>query len=428
MENINKIEKKWQNYWDKKKSFKAVTGGDKKPYYILVEFPYPSGSGLHVGHVRSYTAQDALARMMRMQGYNVLYPMGWDAFGAPAEQYAIQNHIHPKEAVKKNIVTFKGQMKTLGFSFDWDREFSTTDPEYYKWTQWQFLQFYKHGMAYKDTIPVNWCPKCKSVLSNEDAAGGVCERCGTQVEQKEKSQWMLRMSDYSEDLLKGLEDTNFAERVKLGQINWIGKSQGVEIDINIVGGGKFSIFTTCPETVYGITFFVIAPDGKLIKELMDRVENKDEVNAYIKETSLKSAMDRTELNKGKTGVEVKGIKAINPVNGKEVPIFLGDFVLGDYGTGAVMAVPSHDQRDFEYAKEHNLEIIKVIDCGDISEHAIEKQEYMGHGFKMINSEEFDGMIVDEARIKIADMLEEKGYGRRVNNYKMRDWVFSRQRF
>ncbi len=428
MENVNKIEKKWQKYWDKNKSFKAENGSDKKPYYILVEFPYPSGSGLHVGHVRSYTAQDALARMMRMQGYNVLYPMGWDAFGAPAEQYAIQNHIHPKEAVKKNIETFKGQMQSLGFSFDWDREFSTTDPEYYKWTQWQFLQFYKHGMAYKDTIPVNWCPKCKSVLSNEDAAGGVCERCGTQVEQKEKSQWMLRMSDYSEDLLKGLDDTNFADRVKLGQINWIGKSQGVEVDINIVGGGKFSIFTTCPETIYGITFFVIAPDGKLIKELMDRVENKDEVNAYIKETSLKSAMDRTELNKGKTGVEVKGIKAINPVNGKEVPVFLGDFVLGDYGTGAVMAVPAHDQRDFEYAKEHNLEIIKVIECGDISEHAIEKNEYMGHDYKMINSEEFDGMTVDKAREEISNMLEERGFGKRVNNYKMRDWIFSRQRF
>ena len=428
MENINKIEKKWQDYWDKNKTFKCENGGDKQPYYILVEFPYPSGSGLHVGHVRSYTAQDAIARMMRMQGYNVLYPMGWDAFGAPAEQYAIKNHIHPKDAVKENIKTFKGQMKSLGFSFDWDREFSTTDPDYYKWTQWQFLQFYKHGMAYKDTIPVNWCPTCKSVLSNEDAAGGVCERCGSQVEQKEKSQWMLRMSDYSEDLLKGLDDTNFADRVKLGQINWIGKSTGVEVNVDIVGGGKFSIFTTCPETIYGITFFVIAPDGKLIKELMDRVENKDEVNAYIKETSLKSSMDRTELNKGKTGVEVKGIKAINPVNGREVPIFLGDFVLGDYGTGAVMAVPSHDQRDFEYAKEHNLEIIQVIDCGDISEHAIEKQDYMGHGYKMINSEEFNGMTVDEAREKIADMLEEKKLGKRVNNYKMRDWIFSRQRF
>ena len=426
--NQKEIESKWQKYWDEHKSFKAENGGDKKPYYILVEFPYPSGAGLHVGHVRSYTAQDALARMMRIQGYNVLYPMGWDAFGAPAEQYAIKNHIHPKEAVKENIATFKAQMKSIGFSFDWDREFSTTDPEYYKWTQWQFLQFYKHGMAYKDTIPVNWCPTCKSVLSNEDAAGGVCERCGSPVEQKEKSQWMLRMSDYSEDLLKGLDDTNFADRVKLGQINWIGKSTGVEVDVDIVGGGKFSIFTTCPETIYGITFFVIAPDGKLIKELMPRVENVDEVNAYIKETSMKSAMDRTELNKGKTGVEVKGIKAINPVNGKEVPIFLGDFVLGDYGTGAVMAVPSHDQRDFEYAKEHNLEIIQVIDCGDISEHAIEKTEYMGHDYKMINSEEFNGMTVDVAREKISDMLVEKGYGRRVNNYKMRDWIFSRQRF
>ena len=426
--NIKGIESKWQKYWDDNKSFKAETGGNKKPYYILVEFPYPSGAGLHVGHVRSYTAQDAMARMMRMQGYNVLYPMGWDAFGAPAEQYAIKNHIHPKDAVKENIKTFKAQMKSIGFSFDWDREFSTTDPEYYKWTQWQFLQFYKHGMAYKDTIPVNWCPTCKSVLSNEDAAGGVCERCGSQVEQKEKSQWMLRMGDYAEDLLKGLDDTNFADRVKLGQINWIGKSTGVEVDVEIVGGGKFSIFTTCPETIYGITFFVIAPDGKLIKELMPRVENVDEVNAYIKETALKSNMDRTELNKGKTGVEVKGIKAINPVNGKEVPIFLGDFVLGDYGTGAVMAVPSHDQRDFEYAKEHNLEIIQVIDCGDISEHAIEKTEYMGHDYKMINSEEFNGMTVDVAREKISDMLVEKGLGRRVNNYKMRDWIFSRQRF
>ena len=426
--NQKEIESKWQKYWDENESFKAVTGSDKKPYYILVEFPYPSGSGLHVGHVRSYTAQDAIARMMRMQGYNVLYPMGWDAFGAPAEQYAVKNHIHPKKAVEENIKTFKAQMKSIGFSFDWSREFSTTDPDYYKWTQWQFLQFYKHGMAYKDTIPVNWCPTCKSVLSNEDAAGGVCERCGSQVEQKEKSQWMLRMSDYAEDLLKGLDDTNFADRVKLGQINWIGKSEGVEVDIDIVGGGKFSIFTTCPETIYGITFFVIAPDGKLIKELMPRVENKEEVEAYIKETSLKSNMDRTELNKGKTGVEVKGVHAINPVNGKEVPIFLGDFVLGDYGTGAVMAVPSHDQRDFEYAKEHNLEIIQVIDCGDISEHAIEKTEYMGHPYKMINSDEFNGMLVDDARREIANMLVEKGLGRKVNNYKMRDWIFSRQRF
>jgi len=429
MINYNEIEKKWQDYWDKNESFKAVNNSSKKPYYILVEFPYPSGAGLHVGHVRSYTAHDAMARMRRMQGENVLFPMGWDAFGAPAEQYAIKNHVHPKQAVAENIKTFKGQMKKMGFSFDWSREFSTTDPDYYKWTQWQFLQFYKNGMAYKDTIPVNWCPTCKSVLSNEDAAGGVCERCGSKVQQKEKSQWMLRMSDYAEDLLKGLDDTNFADRVKLGQINWIGKSEGVEVDVDIVGGGKFSIFTTCIETIYGITFFVIAPDGKLIKELMPRVENKDEVLAYIEETANKSAMDRTELNKGKTGVEVKGIKAINPVNGKEVPIYLGDFVLGDYGTGAVMAVPAHDQRDYEYAKEHNLEIIKVIESGDISSHAVEKGEYLeDKNAVLVNSGEFDGLSVKDAKEAITKMLEEKNIGRRVNNYKMRDWIFSRQRF
>ncbi len=425
---MNNIEKKWQKYWDDNHTFEVKNNSDKKPYYILVEFPYPSGSGLHVGHVRSYTAQDAMARMMRMQGYNVLYPMGWDAFGAPAEQYAIKNHIHPKDAVKENIATFKGQMKSLGFSFDWSREFSTTDPEYYKWTQWQFLQFYKHGMAYKDTIPVNWCPTCKTVLSNEDAAGGVCERCGDTVVQKEKSQWMLRMGDYAEDLLKGLDDTNFAEKVKLGQINWIGKSTGVEVDVEIVGGGKFSIFTTCIETIYGITFFVIAPDGKIIKELMPRVENKEEVEAYIAETAKKSNMDRTELNKGKTGVEVKGIKAKHPITGEEVPIFLGDFVLGDYGTGAVMAVPSHDQRDFEYAVAHNIPMVQVIDGADVSEKAHEKQDYLGKGCKLMNSAEFTGMTVEEAKDAITKKLVAEGIAREVNNYKMRDWIFSRQRF
>ncbi|MBP3766451.1 MAG: leucine--tRNA ligase [Bacilli bacterium] len=426
MYNFKEIEKKWQKYWEEHETFKTKNEGDKH-YYILVEFPYPSGAGLHVGHVRSYTAQDALARLKRMQGYNVLYPMGYDAFGAPAEEYAIKTHQHPKNVVKKNIEVFGNQMKSIGFSFDWSRTFSTTDPEYYKWTQWQFIQFYKHNMAYKAVTKVNWCPKCKMVLSNEDAAGGVCERCGTQVEQREKSQWMLRMSDYSEDLLKGLDDTNFADKIKLGQINWIGKSTGVEMDVDIVGGGKFSIFTTCIETVYGITFFVIAPDGKLIQELMPRVENKEEVEAYIKETSLKSAMDRTELNKGKTGVEVKGVKAINPINGKEVPIFLGDFVLGDYGTGAVMAVPAHDQRDYEYAKEHNLDIVQVIE-GDITNHAFEKHDYLGKNIKLMNSEEFTGLTVEEAKEKITDMLVEKGIARRVNNYKMRDWVFGRQRF
>ena len=428
MSEFSNIEKKWQDYWEKNKTFKVSEDESKKPYYILVEFPYPSGAGLHVGHVRSYTAQDAIARMMRMQGYNVLYPMGFDAFGAPAEEYAIKTHQHPKEVVKQNIKTFRNQMKSLGFSFDWDREFSTTDPEYYKWTQWQFLQFYKMGMAYKAEMPVNWCPKCKSVLSNEDSAGGVCERCGTQVEQRNKSQWMLKMASYSEDLLKGLEDTNFADRVKLGQINWIGKSTGVEMDVDIVGGGKFSIFTTCIETVYGITFFVIAPDGKLINELMPRVENKEEVEAYIKETALKSNMDRTELNKGKSGVLVKGVKAINPINGKEVPIFLGDFVLGDYGTGAVMAVPSHDQRDFEYAQVHDIPMIQVIDGADVSEHAFEKGDYLGKGCKLINSEQFSGLTVEDAKEKITEYLEDKGIARRVNNYKMRDWIFSRQRF
>ena len=430
MSDYTNIEKKWQDYWDKNETFKAVNGSSKNPYYVLVEFPYPSGSGLHVGHVRSYTAHDAMARMRRMKGDNVLFPMGFDAFGAPAEQYAIKNHIHPSEAVKANIKTFKGQMKKMGFSFDWSREFSTTDPDYYKWTQWQFLQFYKHGMAYKAKMPVNWCPNCKTVLSNEDSQGGECERCGTKVVQKEKSQWMLRMSNYAEDLLKGLDDTNFADKVKLGQINWIGKSSGVEVDVDIVGGGKFSIFTTCIETIYGITFFVIAPDGKLIKELMPRVENKEEVEAYIEETMSKSNMDRTELNKGKTGVLVKGIKAINPVTGKEVPIYLGDFVLGSYGTGAVMAVPSHDQRDYEYAKEHGIEMIQVIEGEgeDLDNCAYEKGSYLGKGARLINSDKFNGLTVEEAKEAITKMLEEKEIGRRVNNYKMRDWIFSRQRF
>ena len=428
MNEFNQIEKKWQKYWEDNKCFEAVNGSEKKPYYILVEFPYPSGSGLHVGHVRSYTAQDAKARMKRLEGYNVLYPMGWDAFGAPAEQYAIKNHIHPKEAVKENIATFKRQMKTLGFSFDWDREFSTTDPEYYKWTQWQFLKFYEHNMAYKATVPVNWCNTCKTVLSNEDAAGGVCERCGSTVVQKEKSQWMLKMSEYAQSLLDGLEETAFADRVKLGQINWIGKSTGVEVEIELTTGGKFSIFTTCIETIYGVTFFVIAPDGKLIKELMPKIENKEEVQNYILETSKKSNMDRTSLNKTKTGCILKGIEAINPVNGKKVPVFVGDFVLGSYGTGAVMAVPAHDARDYEYAKVHNLEMIEVISGGNIKENAYEKEDYLPINPKLVNSEEFTGLTVSEAKEKITEKLVNMGKAKVVNNYKMRDWIFSRQRF
>ena len=418
--NHKEIEKKWQKYWEEKGCFKAITGGDKKPYYILVEFPYPSGNGLHVGHVRSYTAQDAIARMMRMQGYNVLYPMGWDAFGAPAEQYAIKNHIHPKEAVKENIQNFKRQMMDLGFSFDWDREFSTTDPEYYKWTQWQFLQFYKHGMAYKDTVPVNWCPTCKSVLSNEDAAGGVCERCGTQVVQKEKSQWMLRMSDYSEDLLEGLKDTNFAEKVKLGQINWIGKSIGANVNFKIKDTDKsFTVFTTRCDTLFGATYCVMAPEHELVS-VITTDEQREDVNKYIDACKLKNDMERTELNKDKTGV-FTGAYAINPVNGCEIPIWISDYVLASYGTGAIMAVPAHDTRDFEFATKFGLKIIPVL------QGPTEELPYVGDGVH-INSEFLNGLGKEEAISKMIKWLEENKCGEAQINYKMRDWIFSRQRF
>ena len=418
--NHKEIEKKWQKYWEEKGCFKAITGGDKKPYYILVEFPYPSGNGLHVGHVRSYTAQDAIARMMRMQGYNVLYPMGWDAFGAPAEQYAIKNHIHPKEAVKENIKNFKRQMMDLGFSFDWNREFSTTDPEYYKWTQWQFLQFYKHGMAYKDTVPVNWCPTCKSVLSNEDAAGGVCERCGTQVVQKEKSQWMLRMSDYSEDLLEGLKDTNFAEKVKLGQINWIGKSIGANVNFKIKDTDKsFTVFTTRCDTLFGATYCVMAPEHELVSVITTDEQRKD-VNKYIEACKLKNDMERTELNKDKTGV-FTGAYAINPVNGCEIPIWISDYVLASYGTGAIMAVPAHDTRDFEFATKFGLKIIPVL------QGPTEELPYVGDGVH-INSEFLNGLEKEEAISKMVKWLEENKCGEAQINYKMRDWIFSRQRF
>ena len=418
--NHNEIEKKWQKYWEEKGCFKAITGSDKKPYYVLVEFPYPSGNGLHVGHVRGYTAQDAIARMKRMQGYNVLYPMGWDAFGAPAEQYAIKNHIHPKEAVKKNIQNFKRQMMDLGFSFDWDREFSTTDPEYYKWTQWQFLQFYKHGMVYKDTVPVNWCPTCKSVLSNEDAAGGVCERCGTQVVQKEKSQWMLRMSDYSEDLLEGLKDTNFAEKVKLGQINWIGKSIGANVNFKIKDTDKsFTVFTTRCDTLFGATYCVMAPEHELVGAITTD-EQKDDVNKYINACKLKNDMERTELNKDKTGV-FTGAYAINPVNGREIPIWISDYVLVSYGTGAIMAVPAHDTRDFEFATKFGLEIIPVL------QGPTEELPYIGDGVH-INSEFLNGLDKEDAISKMIKWLEENKCGEAQVNYKMRDWIFSRQRF
>ena len=416
--NIKEVEKKWQKYWDDKKSFKAYNDGGENHYYVLVEFPYPSGAGLHVGHVRSYTAQDAIARLKRMQGYNVLFPMGWDAFGAPAEQYAIKNHVHPKEATKINIANFKRQMKDLGFSFDWDREFSTTDPEYYKWTQWQFLQFYKHGMAYKAKTPVNWCDKCKSVLSNEDAAGGVCERCGTKVVQKEQSQWMLRMSDYSEDLLNGLKDTNFAEKVKLGQINWIGKSVGADVLFKIADTDyEFTVFTTRPDTLFGATYCVMSPEHELVNKITTE-KQREKIEKYQEECKLKNDMERTELNKDKTGV-FTGAYAINPVNGKSVPIWISDYVLASYGTGAIMAVPAHDTRDFEFATKFKLDIVPVIEG--------EELPYVGDGVH-INSEFLNGLGKEEAINKIIAWLEENNLGKKQVNYKMRDWVFSRQRF
>jgi leucyl-tRNA synthetase len=327
-----------------------------------VEFPYPSGNGLHVGHVRSYTALDAYARMKRMNGYNVLFPMGWDAFGAPAEQYAIKNHIHPKEAVKENIKTFKGQIQSLGISFDWSREFSTTDPEYYKWTQWQFLKFYEHGLAYKAKKDINWCPVCKTGLSNEDSSGGVCERCGSKVVQKEKEQWMLKMSDYAEDLLTGLDDTHFADRIKLGQVNWIGKSTGAEVDFTIKDSTeKLTVYTTRPDTLYGVTFMVVAPEHPIIEKMQDKIVNLDEVNRYKDFAKSKTEFERTELAKEKTGVQLDGLKAINPVNNEEIEIWISDYVMMGYGTGAIMAVPAHDERDYEFAKKFNIPIIPVIE-------------------------------------------------------------------
>ena len=425
MRNFSEIEKKWQSYWQEHHCFQAVTGDKSKtPYYILVEFPYPSGAGLHVGHVRSYTAQDVLARVKRMQGYNVLFPMGWDAFGAPAEQYAIKNHIHPKDAVKENIHTFKGQMQSLGFSFDWDREFSTTDSEYYKWTQWQFLQFYKHGMAYKAKKDVNWCPTCKSVLSNEDAAGGVCERCGTKVVQKEKEQWMLRMSDYAEDLLKGLDDTHFADRVKLGQINWIGKSTGAEVDFTVQEtGDKLTVYTTRCDTLFGVTFMVLAPEHPVLEKLSSLITNMDEVKKYQEFAKSKSAFERTEVNKDKTGVKLEGITVINPITEKAVEVFISDYVMMGYGTGAIMAVPAHDERDYEFAKKFNIPIVQVIEGGDLS-----KGAYTGDG-KMINSGFLNGFTNKKDSIaRMLEYLKEKGLGREKVNYRLQDWIFSRQRF
>lgn len=362
MDKIQNVEKKWQEYWKNHHTFEAHIDKSKEKYYYLVEFPYPSGAGLHVGHVRSYTALDTLARKKRLMGYNVLFPMGWDAFGAPAEQYAIKNHIHPSIAVKENIKTFKSQIEKLGISFDWSREFATTDPEYYKWTQWQFLQFFKHGMAYKAKKNINWCPKCKMGLSNEDSSGGVCERCGTQVVQKEKEQWMLRMSDYAEDLIDGLNDTDFQERTKVAQINWIGKSTGAEVDFKLKQvSEKLTVYTTRPDTLYGVTFMVIAPEHPYVDLYSGLIKNMNEVIDYREQTNKKTEFERTQLVKDKTGIKLEGLSAINPINNKEIPIYISDYVMMNYGTGAIMAVPAHDTRDYDFAKKFGIDIIQVLE-------------------------------------------------------------------
>lgn len=420
----NEIEKKWQNYWEENNSFKAENNSDKEKFYYLVEFPYPSGSGLHVGHVRSYAAIDAMARKKRMQGFNVLFPIGWDAFGAPAEQYAIQNQIHPKEAVAENIKVFKQQIQDLGISFDWSREFSTTDPDYYKWTQWQFLKFYEHDMAYKAKKSINWCPKCKSGLSNEDSSGGVCERCGTEVEQREKEQWMLKMSDYAEDLISGLDDTEFQEKTKIAQVNWIGKSVGANVIFKLKEvDEELKVFTTRADTLFGATFMVIAPEHPLIEKYADKLRNIGEINEYIKKSSAKTEFERTQIAKDKTGVKLEGLSAINPVNDKEIPIYISDYIMMSYGTGAIMAVPAHDQRDYDFAKTFSIDIVEVIEGGDIT-----KEPYVGDG-KYINSDFLNGLdSIEGANSKVLEFLEKKNIAEPQTNYKLQDWIFSRQRF
>ena len=424
MYDFKEIEKKWQQYWDEHNSFVALNDSEKPKYYVLTEFPYPSGTGLHIGHPRSYTALDSLVRKKRMQGYNVLFPMGWDAFGLPAENYAIKNHIHPREAVKINVQVFKDQLKNLGISFDWSREFATTDPEYYKWTQWQFLKFYEHNLAYKDKKAINWCISCKVGLSNEEVEQGHCERCGGVVVKREKEQWMLRMKSYAEKLLEGLDDTNFIERVKTAQINWIGKSEGAEVNFDIDGSNeKMLVYTTRPDTIYGVTFMVISPEHPLIETLKDRISNYEEIKNYQYEATKKSEFERVELSKEKTGVKLVGINAINPLNNSKIEVWVSDYVMMGYGTGAIMAVPAHDDRDYEFAHKFNIPIIEVIKGGDIS-----KEPYIGDG-TMVNSGIIDGMTNKKETIsKMISYLEELGIGKKTTNYRLQDWVFSRQRF
>ncbi len=433
--NPAEIEKKWQKYWEENETFKTDVWDFSKPkFYALDMFPYPSGVGLHAGHPEGYTATDIVSRMKRMKGYNVLHPMGYDSFGLPAEQYAVNTGNHPNGFTQENIKTFTAQLKELGFDYDWSKMLATSDPKFYKWTQWIFKQLYLDGYAKYIDMPVNWCEELGTVLSNDEVIDGKSERGGFPVIRKNMKQWVIDQPAFAEKLLEGLDEIDWPESTKAIQRNWIGRSTGVEVEFQIVGGGKFSIFTTCIETIYGITFMVLAPDGEIVKGLMDRVQNREEVQAYIDETVKKNDMDRTELNKGKTGCELKGVTCINPVNGKEVRMFIGDFVLASYGTGAVMAVPSHDQRDFEYAIAHNIEMIQVIEGNektghvDVSEKALEKHDYLGKGFKLINSEEFDGMTVEEAKEAITVKLEKMGVAKRTVNYHFREWIFARQRY
>ena len=420
------VEKKWQDIWDEKQCFHAENDSDKEKFYALVEFPYPSGQGLHVGHPRSYTALDIVARKKRMQGYNVLYPMGWDAFGLPTENFAIKNHVHPAEVTKKNIARFKSQLKSLGLSFDWSREINTTDPSYYKWTQWIFLQLFKKGLAYKKEMSVNWCTSCKCVLANEEVVNGVCERCGSEVVHKTKSQWMLAITKYAQRLIDDLDDVDYIERVKIQQRNWIGRSTGAEVDFKTTEGDTLTVYTTRPDTLFGATYMVISPEHPMIEKWADKLNNIEDVRAYREEAARKSDFERTELNKDKTGVKLDGVAAINPVNGKQIPIFVSDYGLMGYGTGAIMAVPAHDDRDWEFAKKFGCEIIEVVSGGeDVQKAAFTAKDETGI---LVNSDFLNGKTVKDAIPAMIEWLGEKGIGHAKVQYKLRDWVFSRQRY
>ena len=419
------IEKKWQAKWEECKPYAAVTSGDKPKFYGLIEFPYPSAQGLHVGHPRPFTAMDIITRKKRMEGYNVLFPIGFDAFGLPTENFAIKNHIHPAIITKKNIENFTAQLKMLGYGFDWDRCVDTTDPDYYKWTQWIFLQMYKHGLAYKSTMPVNWCTSCKCVLANEEVVDGVCERCGSAVVRKEKSQWMLAITKYAERLINDLDEVDYIERVKTQQKNWIGKSTGTEVDFTATNGEKLTVYTTRCDTLFGVTYMVLSPEHEYLKKWKDQIENWAEVEAYMQEASRKSDLERTDLAKDKSGVRLQGIEGINPANGKQIPIFVSDYVLITYGTGIVMGVPGHDQRDWDFATKFGLPIIEVVKGGDITKEAFTLKDDTGI---MVNSGFLDGMTVREAIPAMKNYVTEQGFGRPKTNYKLRDWVFSRQRY